>query len=145
MTKSGAPFIKWALWQLLARWWLKSTRREFLPLNHYVTVYPLTCPLTWLISFQYATPLVTDVLVGVCMCARVRCQHFISNRSASGLSPPPHLKDVARRGKAHLCHHWHFNLSLLAILFLSIAHQCLRTNAMGQRFLGSIVLILTAD
>lgn len=98
---------------------------------HYLTVDPPTCPLTWFVSFQYATPLVTDALVGVCACARVRCQHFIRNRSADGLSP--HLKDVARRGEAHLCHGWHFNLSLLAVLFPSIVHQCIRTNAMGHK------------
>lgn len=37
-------------------------------LNHYVTVNPPICPLIWLTCFQYATPLVTNVLVGVCMC-----------------------------------------------------------------------------
>lgn len=102
-------------------------------LNHYVTVYPRTCPLTWLTSFQYATALVTDALVGVCLCVCVwvRCQHFITNRSAECLSP--HFKDVARRSEAHLCHGWHFNLSLLAVLFPSIVHQCIRTNAMGHK------------
>lgn len=70
--------------------------------------------------------------VCACMCdVWVRCQHFVLNRSTNSLSP--HLKDIARRGKTHLCHSWHFNLSLLAILFPSIAHQCIRANGPGHR------------
>lgn len=45
----------------------------------------------------------------------------------------PHLKDVARRGEPHLWHGWHFNLSPLPALFPSIVHQCIRTNAMGNK------------
>lgn len=71
------------------------------------------------------------VYVYQCVWVWERCQHFIRNRSADGLSP--HLKDVVRRGEAHLCHGWHFNLSLLVVLFPSIAHQCIRINAVGHR------------
>lgn len=38
-----------------------------------------------------------------------------------------------KRREAHLCHGWHFNLLLLAVLFPSIVHQCIRTNVMGHR------------
>lgn len=41
---------------------------RILLLNHYVTVYPPICPLTSLTSFEYATPLVINVLVGEWMC-----------------------------------------------------------------------------
>ncbi len=81
------------------------------------------------------------LLVCVCVCVWVRCQHFIRNRSADGLSP--HLKDAARRGEAHLCHGWHFNLSLLAVLFPSIVHQCIRTNAMGHKGISGFDIIDT--
>lgn len=69
------------------------------------------------------------VLVGVCMCLG-EVSAFYQESFSQWLSP--HLKDRVRRGEAHLCHGWHFNLSPLAVLFLSILHQCIRTNAMGH-------------
>ena len=75
------------------------------------------------------------------LCVWVRCQHFIRNRWADGLSP--NLKDAARRDEAHLCHGWHFNLSPLAVLFPSILHQCIRTNATGHKGISGFDIIDT--
>lgn len=122
-------------WNQCAPWWtlpvLERSETQFETYKTWILWIhyhpPTPPPHLFTHYFEYAAALLTVVLVGVWM----KCQRFIRNRSADG--PSPHFGDTVKRREAHLCHGWHFNLLLLAVLFPSIVHQCIRTNVMGHR------------
>lgn len=128
--ESGAAFKKWTHWRFQLDYNQITYQNPIIkPLCHSLSPC-LSSHLTHFLSICNS-PCHWCPCWCVYVCVWVRCQHFIRNRSADGLSP--HLKDAARRGEAHLCHGWHFNLSPFAVLFPSIVHQCIRTNATGHK------------